>query len=119
MGEGKRIEVKKDKGGKEQRSRELTIKRENPFSLFQKMDQYFNDLTRGFFNDWYWPFRFMRSKPLSLSIMESEPFFRTPLANVIEDDEIFKIVTEMPGLDKGGKERRERRGPSKKGIPKF
>jgi HSP20 family protein len=98
MGEEKKIEIKKEK--KEQKSRELAIKHESPFSLFQKMDRYFDDLRRGFFNDWYWPFKFMRTRPLSLTAMEAEPFFRTPLANITEDENNFNILTEIPGLEK-------------------
>jgi HSP20 family protein len=98
MGEEKKIDVKKEK--KEQKSRELAIKRESPFSLFQKMDRYFEDLQRTFFNDWYWPSKFMKNRPLSLTAIETEPFFRTPLANITEDENSFRILTEIPGLEK-------------------
>lgn len=101
MGEEKKIEIKKEKKElKEQKSKELAIRRENPFSIFQKMDRYFDDLRRGFFNDRYWPFRFMRTRPLSLTAIETEPFFRTPLANIVEDEDNFNILVEMPGLEK-------------------
>jgi len=105
MGEEKKIEIKKSKKEKdekqEQKSRELAMRRESPFSLFQRMDQYFNDLTRGFFDDWNWPFKFRRTRPLSLRIMETEPFFRTPLTNISEDESNYNIIAEIPGLEKG------------------
>jgi HSP20 family protein len=64
------------------------------------MDHYFDDLRRGFFNDWYYPFKFMRTRPLSLTSVETEPFFRTPLANITEDEKSFNIFSEMPGIEK-------------------
>jgi HSP20 family protein len=36
-----------------------------------------------------------------LIIRESEPIFRTPLANITEDEGFFNINAELPGLDKG------------------
>jgi len=99
MGEEKKIEIKKEK--KEQKLKELAIKRESPFSLFQKMDRYFDDLRSEFFIDKYWPSKFMKIRPLSLTTMEMEPFFRTPLINVAEDENNFNIIAEMPGLEKG------------------
>lgn len=101
-GEEEKIEIKKEKKEiKDRKSKELAIRRENPFSLFQQMDRHFDDLRRGFFNDWYWPFKSMRSRPLSLIAMESEPFFRTPLSNITEDENNFNILAELPGLEKG------------------
>jgi len=98
------VEIKKHKKEKDEKkqekSRELAIKRENPFSLFQRMDKYFDDLRRQFFNDWYWPSKFMRDRPLSLVAMESEPFFRIPLTNINEDENNFNVLIEMPGLEK-------------------
>ncbi|MFX1376314.1 MAG: Hsp20/alpha crystallin family protein [Promethearchaeota archaeon] len=106
MTEGNKIEVKKEKKTKEEdkegkKSRELSVRRESPFSLFQQMDRLFDDLNRNFFEDWYWPFRGRRRQPLSLIISENEPIFRTPLANINEDNENFIISAELPGLDKG------------------
>ena len=56
MTDKEKIEVKK-KESKEvenqegKKSRELTIRRENPFSLFQEMDKMFDDLRSNFFDD--------------------------------------------------------------------
>ena len=97
MSEDKKIEIKKDHN----KSRELTVKRENPFSLFQEMDRFFEDLSRNFFNDWYWPFRSIRGPRLSSLLRDNEPFFRTPLSNITADDKYFNITAELPGLEKG------------------
>jgi HSP20 family protein len=99
------VEVKKSKKEKDekkqQKSKELAIRRGSPFSLFQRMDRYFEDLTKSFFDDLYWPFSYRRSRPLSLKAMEVESIFRTPLTNISEDENGFIIDAEMPGLQKG------------------
>ncbi|MBD3212244.1 MAG: Hsp20 family protein [Candidatus Lokiarchaeota archaeon] len=81
----------------EEKSRELSIRRERPFSIFQEMDKMFDEISRSFGDFWRptrWP---------SLSLMEKEegPLFRTPLTNIKESDGEFEISAEMPGLDKG------------------
>ena len=38
--------------------------------------------------------------PESLEIMPSEPFYRTPLTNIIESRDVYYILMELPGLDK-------------------
>ncbi len=92
------IDVKEGESSEEEekRSRELSIRRENPFSLFQQMDRLFDDLSRGFFEDWR-P-RFPRDFKLA---DREEPLFRTPLSNIKEAEDHFEISAEMPGLDKG------------------
>jgi HSP20 family protein len=101
-----KIEVKKKEKSNEekredQKTREITVRRESPFSLFQEMDRMFNEMQRNFFDDLYWPFGRQRRQPFSLIIREDEPIFRTPLSNITEDDEAFSITAELPGLDKG------------------
>jgi HSP20 family protein len=102
-----KIEVKKkeksnEKKQEDKKSREITVRRESPFSLFQEMDRMFNEMQRNFFNDeLYWPFGRRRTRPFSLLIREDEPIFRTPLANITEEDDAFAITAELPGLDKG------------------
>jgi len=82
----------------EEKSRELSIRRERPFSIFQEMDKMFNELTRSF--DEFWrPNRWPRFG--SLMEREEGPLFRTPLTNIKEADNHFEISAEMPGLDKG------------------
>ena len=104
MSENKKIDVKKKEKSKEekkedQKSREITVRRESPFSLFQEMDRLFNDMQRNFFEDW--PFGWRRQRPFSLIIKEDEPIFRTPLSNIKESKDHFNISAELPGLDKG------------------
>ncbi|MFX1455825.1 MAG: Hsp20/alpha crystallin family protein [Promethearchaeota archaeon] len=105
MSEKEKIEVKKkDKSNEvkkeDQKSREITVRRESPFSLFQEMDRIFGDMQRNFFDDWNWPF-VRRRRPFSLILREDEPIFRTPLANITESDGFFHINAELPGLNKG------------------
>ncbi|MHA1150420.1 MAG: Hsp20/alpha crystallin family protein [Promethearchaeota archaeon] len=104
--EDKKIEIKKeekttDVKEEDKKSRELSVRRENPFSLFQQMDRLFDELNSSFWNDWMWPFSRRAYRPLSLVIQEDEPLFRTPLSNITETDDAYEISAEMPGLDKG------------------
>ncbi len=105
MSDEKKIEVKKkdktnEKKEENKKTREIAVRRESPFSLFQEMDRMFNELRSSFFDDWYFPFRTRRSRPLSLIIQDNEPIFRTPLANIIEDKDHFNVIAELPGIDK-------------------
>ena len=81
-------------------TRELSVRRENTFSLFQQMDRLFDDLTGSIWNDW-WPFGYPKRRPLGLIIRDDEPLFRTPLSNIHESEDHFDITAELPGLDKG------------------
>ncbi|TFF99720.1 MAG: Hsp20/alpha crystallin family protein [Promethearchaeota archaeon] len=83
----------------EEKSRELSIRRDKPFSLFQEMDRMFDEVARSF-DDWFLgPSRFPRIGDLMKK--EEGPIFRTPLTNIKESDGEFEIAAEMPGLDKG------------------
>ncbi|MHA1671325.1 MAG: Hsp20/alpha crystallin family protein [Promethearchaeota archaeon] len=95
MSEAK-IDIKKKEPKENKKTRELSIRRENPFSLFQEMDQMFED----FFEDFSWPFSRRRYRPLNLRLMEEGPIFRTPLANIKDLEDHFEIDAELPGLDK-------------------
>ena len=97
MSEKEKIEVsKKEKvNGEKKDAREITIRRDSPFSLFQEMDRVFDDM----FND-MWPFG-RRRHPLSLIIRDNEPRFRTPLANIHETETNYNITAELPGINKG------------------
>jgi HSP20 family protein len=96
-----KIDVKKGKDLKkemnEKKSHELAVRRESPFSLFQEMDRMFDNLWRGF-DDYFWPFRRRRYEPIK---WEELPVFRTPLSNIVEDEDKYSITAELPGLDKG------------------
>jgi len=101
MTDKEKIEVTKKETQEEakegKRSRELTVRRENPFSLFQEMDRMFEN----FFNDDFWPFGWTRRRrPFGLIVREDEPIFRTPLSNITETDNAFEISAELPGMDK-------------------
>ncbi len=99
----KKIKIKKDSSVPQENTKEKKeyfIKRENPFSLFQNMDQLFDSLNRNFFNDWFYPLNRSIAPTLQLQLNNNLPIFRTPLANIIEDDKIFNLTAELPGLDK-------------------
>ncbi|NVM18468.1 MAG: Hsp20/alpha crystallin family protein [Candidatus Lokiarchaeota archaeon] len=85
-------ETKDDK-----KTRELTVRRESPFSLFQEMDRWFDDI----FDDFLWPFNRRRRNPFKLVVRDIEPIFRTPLTNIHETEEHFNITAELPGINKG------------------
>lgn len=104
MSKDKKIEVKKgkepekaEKGDDEKKSRELAIRRESPFSLFQDMDRMLEDLWRGF-DDINWPLSRRRYRPIK---WEEMPVFRTPLSNITENEKEYNVTAELPGLDKG------------------
>ena len=106
MSEKEKIDIKKKEKSNEekkedQKSREITVRRESPFSLFQEMDRLFNDMQRNFLDDWNWPFGIRRRRPFSLILRDDEPIFRTPLANITETEDSFNISAELPGLEKG------------------
>lgn len=92
----KKEETSKKENQEDKKSRELTIRRGNPFSLFQEMDRMFDDL----FDDFSWPFGRRMKRPLGLVIKENEPIFRTPLANIKDLKDHFEISAELPGLEK-------------------
>ena len=98
MSDKEKIEIsKKEKeNGEKKDAREITVRRDNPFSLFQEMDKFFDDM----FNDTWWPFG-RRTRPLNLLIRDNEPRFRTPLANIHETDTQYNITAELPGINKG------------------
>ncbi len=43
---------------------------------------------------------FKIQNPESLEIMENEPFYRIPLINILESEEVYSVLVELPGLDK-------------------
>ncbi|MFX1410125.1 MAG: Hsp20/alpha crystallin family protein [Promethearchaeota archaeon] len=90
---GKDIKKEKD----EKKTHELAVRRESPFSLFQEMDRMFDNLWRGF-DEHFWPFRRRRYEPIR---WEDLPVYRTPLSNIVEDEDKYNITAELPGLDKG------------------
>ena len=110
--EDKKIEVKKEHSKSEEEAkkedlpqkdekREMIVQRSSPLSTFGTLDRFFNDMTR-WFDDFFWsPTRLWDFEPFSLKVFEDEPFFRTPLSNITEDDEGYHLTAELPGLEKG------------------
>ncbi len=43
---------------------------------------------------------FRTSDPETLEFKDNEPYYRNPLINIIENDELYYILVELPGLDK-------------------
>ncbi|MFX0004227.1 MAG: Hsp20/alpha crystallin family protein [Promethearchaeota archaeon] len=101
MSDDKKIDIKKEKDSKteknEKKNRELALRRESPFSLFQEMDRMFDNLWRNF-DESFLPFSRRRYEPKK---WEEIPFYRTPLSNTVEDEKNYNITAELPGLDKG------------------
>jgi HSP20 family protein len=113
--EEKKVEIKKEEHKEaseetkieetpkeETKDTELTVRqRYHPLSMFRSMDRFFGDITR-WFDDMFWrPSRFWDFEPFSLKIFDEDDFFRTPLANVTEDESGFHMTAELPGLEKG------------------
>ncbi len=102
MSDKEKIEItKKEKSPEkimdDKKAREITVRRESPFSLFQEMDRMFDDV----FNNTFWPFSRKRYSPFNLVVRDDEPIFRTPLANIHEAENHFNITAELPGINKG------------------
>lgn len=94
-------EAKKEDSPHKDEKREIIAQRTRPLSAFGTLDRFFNDMTR-WFDDFFWrPTRIWDFEPFSLKVFEDEPFFRTPLSNITEDDEGYHLTAELPGLEKG------------------
>jgi len=94
-------ETKKEEKPQEDKKSEITLQKYRPLSTFGTLDRFFNDMTH-WFDDFFWrPTRLWDFEPFSMKIFEEEPFFRTPLSNIIEDDHGYHLTAELPGLEKG------------------
>ena len=110
--EDKKIEVKKEYSQLEVdahdekitdagKKGEMTTRRTGPLSTFGTIDRFFNDMTR-WFDDFFWrSSRFWDFEPFSLKMIDDDPFFRTPLSNITEDESGYHLTAELPGLEKG------------------
>jgi len=76
---------------KEKKEQEISIKRKQAFPLSQSKDRISEDSAWG---------NYIIRTSDSLKIMENEPYYRTPLTNIIESDIQFQLFIELPGLDK-------------------
>ena len=92
--ESKIEETPEKKGGK------IELRRRHPLSMIRGMDRFFDDITQ-WFDDKFWRPRLWDFQPLSLKVFEEDPFFRTPLTNISEDESGYDITAEIPGLEKG------------------
>ena len=94
-------ETKIEKTSKEEEKSGMTVQKYHPLSTFGTLDRFFNDMTR-WFDEFFWrPTRLWDFEPFNLKVFEEEPFFRTPLSNITEDDERYHLTAELPGLEKG------------------
>jgi len=76
---------------KEKKEQEISIKRKQAFNLSQSKDSTSEDSIWGNY----------RSRITdSLEIIENEPYYRTPLTNIIENDKQIQLLIELPGLNK-------------------
>lgn len=93
-------EVKKETPKKKEQKGEIQLRRYRPLSLFTQFDHFFDEMDR-YFKDIWRPSRFWDFKPFNLSIFNEDKFFRTPLTNIVENENDYSITAELPGLDKG------------------
>ncbi|MFX1274306.1 MAG: Hsp20/alpha crystallin family protein [Promethearchaeota archaeon] len=94
-------EAKKEEISKDEKKGELSMRRYHPLSTFGTIDRFFNDMTR-WFDDFFWsPTKIWDFEPFSLKFFDADPFFRTPLSNITEDDAGYHLTAEIPGLEKG------------------
>jgi len=76
---------------KEKKEQEIVLKKKQTFSLSQSKDSLIE------ISDWG-SFRIRPTE--SLEILENESFYRTPLTNIIENENEYNLLVELPGLDK-------------------
>lgn len=74
--------------------------RYRPLSIFRDIDRFFDDIDK-FFIDFWRPSRLWSFEPFTMNLLEDEKFFRTPLANIVDEGDHFSITAELPGLEKG------------------
>ena len=76
---------------KEKKEQELGLKKKQAFPLNQSKDSMIEISEWGSF----------RIRPTeSLEILEIESFYRTPLTNIIENENDYNLLVELPGLGK-------------------
>ncbi|MFX0018340.1 MAG: Hsp20/alpha crystallin family protein [Promethearchaeota archaeon] len=93
--------IKEEAVGKEEKKAEIQV-RDNfrPLSGFKDIYRFFDDIDR-FFMDFWRPTRFWNFEPFMLNLIDDEKFFRSPLTNIVDEGDHFKITAELPGLEKG------------------
>jgi len=108
--EEKKVEIKEEEHVKTEeetpkeveKGTDITVRRRyHPLTMFREMDSFFSDITK-WFDDIFWrPSRFFDFEPFNLKVFDDSEFFRTPLANVSEDETGYHMTAELPGLEKG------------------
>ncbi len=104
--EEKKVDVKEDdkeelKENTSEKKGEIQVRnRYRPLSIFRDVDRFFDDIDR-FFIDFWKPSRFWNFEPFTLSLLDKDNFFRTPLTNIVDEGDHFSITAELPGLEKG------------------
>jgi len=102
--EEKKVEIREEQSKSEpkenEKTREITVRNYRPLSTFRAIDNLFKEMDR-YFADFWQPTRLWDFEPFRMRIFDEDPFFRTPLANIEEDNDKFNITAELPGLDKG------------------
>ncbi|MHA1931098.1 MAG: Hsp20/alpha crystallin family protein [Promethearchaeota archaeon] len=86
--EVKKVEIVNEKEKKEQ---EIANKKRRTFSLDQSQDSSDDSSEWGIFK--------IRATNTT-EILDNESFYRTPIANIIENDAVYYFLVELPGLDK-------------------
>jgi HSP20 family protein len=100
--EPKETEVKTEETPKEEKETDITVRRRHhPLSILRDTDRFFSQIAK-WFNDMFWrPSKMFDFEPFSLKVFDESDFFRTPLANITEDEKGYQMTAELPGLDKG------------------
>ncbi|MFW9948467.1 MAG: Hsp20/alpha crystallin family protein [Candidatus Odinarchaeota archaeon] len=104
--EEKKVDIKTDekediKEEQTEKKGELQVRnRYRPLSIFRDIDRFFDDMDK-FFVDFWRPSRFWNFEPFTLSLLDEDNFFRTPLTNIVDEGDHFSVTAELPGLEKG------------------
>jgi len=94
-------EIKEKSGEKEEKKGEIQVRnRYSPLSSFRDIYRFFDDIDR-FFMDFWSPTRFWDFEPFTLNLFDDDKFFRSPLTNIVDEGDHFRITAELPGLEKG------------------
>jgi len=94
-------EIKEKPIEKEEKKAEIQVRnRHRPLASFRDTYRFFDDIDR-FFMDFWSPTRFWNFEPDILSLFDDDKFFRSPLTNIVDEGDQFKITAELPGLEKG------------------
>lgn len=86
---------------KEEKKGEIQVRdRYRQLSGFKDINRFFDDIDR-FFMDFWSPTRFWNFEPLTLSLFNDDKLFRSPLTNIVDEGDYFRITAELPGLERG------------------